>query len=368
MWHRGLLALVGAGLTSGCAGILALAISVSVSSEATADQIAGSRISSASWAGAAYAWDGTNKFSHCAISAQYRSGITMLFSVSSDYTWRVGWAHQSWNFTKGQTVSLDLFIDGIGPYNLVATATNAGHLALAELPAKAALFDLVRRGYRMTVNAVGNKYEFNLDGTYGALAEVLQCVGQHIQSTTTATSRPPNAPMVDTPKPSATSEQVSAEQKLEATKVVANVLAQGDMTGFRLLTAKETTELKSDYINRSDVAWRADGIVGTLRILTTKVSLAAANAQLIGDDAKGCKGKFASGSTADEKSADVLRVFTACEEDGKSYEIRYTLVPVPDGTQYLFATIGVVDKTGTSGKVAKVETILRQAVFEVMKH
>ena len=39
---------------------------------------------------------------------------------------------------------------------------------------------------------------------------------------------------------------------------MANILAQGDMTGFRFLSAKEVAELKSDYLSKSDVVWMAE--------------------------------------------------------------------------------------------------------------
>ena len=42
-------------------------------------------------------------------------------------------------------------------------------------------------------------------------------------------------------------------------------------------------------------------------------------------------------------------------------------VPAGDGTSYLFTTIGQADSAKPSDRTAKVETILRQAVYEVMK-
>ena len=227
----------------------------------------------------------------------------------------------------------------------------------------------MRKGYRMTVHAAGNSYAFNLDGTYAALTEILDCVGRYTRAANSPQQPPvPTPPIASPPKIATPKNEVTAEQKLEATKVVANILAQGEMTGFRLLTAKEIAEINTDYTRSAHVVWRAEGVVGTLRILPTKdVSLSSANAGIIGDDAKVCKGRFASGSTPDDKSPKVLRLFTACEENGKTLEIHYTLVPVGDGLHYLFSTLGFSDKEATTGKVAKVETILRQAVYKVIK-
>jgi hypothetical protein len=224
----------------------------------------------------------------------------------------------------------------------------------------------MRKGYNMRVYAEGQTYGFNLDGTYAALTEVLACAGRYsgrapVQQAAPAPLVPPNA------APSKGS-AVTPEQRLEATKVVANILAQGEMSNFRILTKKEIAELNNDYLSGSDVVWRAEGLVGTLRILPNKkVTLEEVNAAIIGDDAKACKGKFASGSVADERSKSVLRLFTACEEKGDAFDFRYTVVPAGDGTHYLFTTFGKAERGESAGRVAKVESALRQAVYEVMK-
>lgn len=155
---------------------LALVAALLCMGDARADLISGSQKNVAGWSMGAF--DDEGKFSHCAISAPYKSGITMVFSVSGDFSWRVGWGHDAWRFKRGQSVELTLFIDNMGPLNLKADAATES-LAVAELPAKAALFDLMRKGNRITVRALGNTYAFNLDGTYSALAEILTCVRRY---------------------------------------------------------------------------------------------------------------------------------------------------------------------------------------------
>ncbi|MFO1160600.1 MAG: hypothetical protein U1E60_17305 [Reyranellaceae bacterium] len=174
--------------------IAAVSLFVSVQA-AWADLVPGSQTNIAGWDIGAYTRDG--RFSHCAMSTLYRSGITMLFSVSGDYTWRVGWTHEGWNFTKGQSVIVDVFVDGVGPITLRANAVTP-KLALAELPPKAALFDLLRRGTRMTVRAAGNNYAFNLDGTYAALTETLACAERYEAIASSAPSPMPK-PQASTP-------------------------------------------------------------------------------------------------------------------------------------------------------------------------
>jgi len=340
------------------------ALLASLSAPANAEQIPGSNREVAGWQMGAFT-SARGQFSHCAMSAAYKSGITMLFSISGDYSWRVGWAHPRWQFTKGQQVPIAIYVDGVGPHNLQAVARDTT-IAMAELPSKSTVFNLMRKGYNMKVYVEGQTYGFNLDGTYAALTEVLNCADRYSGNAPVQQAAP--APLIPPNAASSKGSAVTPEQRLEATKVVSNILAQGDMSNFRILTKKEIAELNSDYLSGSDVVWRAEGLVGTLRILPNKrVTLEEVNATIIGDDAKACKGKFASGSVADEKSKSVLRLFTACEDKGEAFDFRYTVVPAGDGTHYLFTTFGKAERGERAGRVAKVESALRQAVYEVMK-
>ena len=337
-----------------------------ISNPAQAEYIPGSRMTVAGWDISAYTYDATGKFSHCAMSAPYKSGITMYFSVSGNYTWRVGWSHASWQFNKGQEVDISVYVDDVGPYNLRAVAVGKD-MALAELPPKSSVFDVMRRGYRMMVYAAGNKYGFNLDGTYAALTEILACASRQ----TGVASAPPIASSPPAPVPSSTQPRsgvVTAEQRLEATKIVANILAQGDMTGFKLLTSHEVSELRSDYFSKSDVVWRADGVIGTLRIVPKASGVTAKDiaTAVVADDLKSCKGQSVSGTTKDERNPAIVRMFTGCQDGKEAFEYRYTVIPVDDAIFYLFAT-AAPSRSNKPNEAAKAEVLLREAVYDVLK-
>ena len=164
---------------------------------------------------------------------------------------------------------------------------------------------------------------------------------------------------------------VTADDRLEATKVVANILAQGEMIGFRILSAKEIAETKNEYLQKSDVVWRAEGVVGTLRIIP-KAEGAGSDivATVLAEDAKTCKGQFASGTSKDERDSGVMRQFTGCKDDSGTFESRYTVVPLGNGTHYLFAMASKhasSDQERKTTEAAKADIMLRQAVFEVLK-
>jgi hypothetical protein len=335
---------------------------------AIADQMPGSEMRVANWYGGAYA-DAEGKFSHCAMSASYKSGILMIFSVSKNYSWRVGWTSETWRFTPGQKVPIAVYVDGSGPFNLEAVA-RTDKVATAELPSKASIFDLMRKGYNMQVYAEGRTYGFNLDGTYAALTEILACVDQRTGVASRSQPPAPAPAMIPRANPNSTS-NVAAEDRLEATKVVANILAQGEMIGFRILSDKEVAETKSEYLQKSDVVWRAEGVFGTLRVIP-KAEGATSDiaAAVLASDAKACKGQFASGTSKDDRASGVMRLFTGCKDDSGSFEFRYTVVPLDNGSHYLFAMASKSassDQERKTTEVAKADIMLRQAVFEVLK-
>lgn len=329
------------------------------------DEIPGSVSSVAGWRLGAYAEGG--KFSHCSISMPYRSGIMMLFAVSNDFTWRVAWTHQTWNFTIGQSVGLQMYFDGASPYNVTAIAKTK-NLAMAELPSNAAIFDAFRKGYQLIVYAQGNKYGFNLDGTYAALTEVLECT-RRFTGVRPAAPPPPIASISQPAKPPPLT-GATAEQRIEATAIVANILGQGELSNFRILTQRQRKELDADGVFATwDVIWQAEDIIGTLRIVPKGIVSSASEiaTAMIAGDSKNCKGKFASASMPDENSSKVVRLFTGCDDKSGTFEYRYTVVPLDDGSHYLFATIGKSKGSERSTSITKVDALLRSAVHEVLR-
>ena len=80
---------------------------------ARAELVNGTQFQSGAWKGAAYTSDSDGRFSHCAMSTDYQSGISMFFAISANYTWRLGWSSKSWNLNVGQTYGVVLNVDGV---------------------------------------------------------------------------------------------------------------------------------------------------------------------------------------------------------------------------------------------------------------
>ena len=97
---------------------------------ANAELISGSAIRYGNWSGAAYSYDTTGTFSHCAISAVYNSGETLILTVNEDATVSVGVISPNLNMTVGQTFPVALYIDNRSPLFGTAEALDANFAAL----------------------------------------------------------------------------------------------------------------------------------------------------------------------------------------------------------------------------------------------
>lgn len=349
---------------TGLLAILALVWSVGARSE----QIPGYSQRLGAWEIGAYMGD--NKiFSHCAMYAAYQSGISMILTISKDYSWRIAWMNEKWNLKQNQAIQVSLYIDGVGPQVINATARQPS-LVVAELPDSAALFDSFRKGYKLVAHADGSKYEFSLNGTYNALTETVRCVkqfaeyGQKSVGTgntpldTASGAQPQNAPRDD------------IELKLEATTLMGNILSMADIANARILTSQER---KSDVFRDLapwEVVWRADSIVGGLLVPATsgKTNFEQVTSALIAGDKASCgNGAFVPGSAAGEDGKAISSLVTSCTTGAKTLEVWYILVPREAGGYYQFVTFGYIDRSSDNTPLTKADALLRAAVRKSFK-
>jgi hypothetical protein len=345
---------------------VAALLTLLVASAASAEPIAGSKVNLSGWIVDAHT-DKAGSFSHCAVSTNYRSGISMIFTISHDFRWSVGWTSATWKFEPGQKVELSLNIDDQGPTTVMAKAITSD-FAMAGLPDSLDLFNRFRNGNRLIVIAQGNRYGFNLDGSYAALTEAHACVKRYIASA--PAKAPP--PMIGAPaklqpvKPSG--EQVATERRLEATTFAANLLAQGDLAGFHILSAKEREDPALKPFEAWEVIWVSEDILGALRIAPSAKSSSQLASVVMGVDSTLCRdGQFASGTSVDEKNSNVSRLFTSCRTGKTDWTARYVMIPRQEGGFYLIGTFLTDKDKPADGKVDDVDGLLRASVFNVLK-
>jgi len=346
---------------------VAALLTLLTASVASAEPIAGSQVNLSGWILDAYTGK-SGTFSHCALSTTYRSGISMIFSIASDYRWTVGWTSSSWKFEPGQKVEVSLFIDGDGPTTVVATAATSDY-ARASLPDSLDLFNRFRSGNRLIVVAQGNRYGFNLDGSYAALTETHACVKRYMAAAPAKAPPPMIAAPAAQPQPvKPGAEQAAVERRLEATTFAANLLAQGDLSGFRILSAKELEDPALKALAAWEVIWVSDDIFGALRIAPSAASPSQLASTVMTVDSALCRdGHFASGTSADDKSSAVTRLFTSCRTAKADWTARYVMIPRQDGGFYLLGTFSSDKDKPADGRIDDVDGLLRASVFNVLK-
>ncbi|MCV2866919.1 hypothetical protein [Defluviimonas sp. WL0075] len=138
-----------------------------------AEEIPGSRISYGNWSGAGYTYD-DGTFSHCAVSAAYRHGNTLLFSVNTDATVNVGVIAPSDTFTPQEEFPVALFVDRRPPFFGNATALDNTFAVLNISDLERAL-DSFRRGRTLIIQSKFGETPFDLTGTTRALAATFDC-------------------------------------------------------------------------------------------------------------------------------------------------------------------------------------------------
>jgi hypothetical protein len=372
-------------------GVLAFTVALMSAAAARAELINGTQFQSGNWKGAAYTNDSTGRFSHCAMSTAYQSGISMFFAVSDNYTWRIGWSNTSWNLNVNQTYTVSLSVDGVNAGTVQGKAVNR-QFFVGELPAQAALFDLFRRGNQLTMVTGNDRFQFSLLGTNAALTVLLNCTRTQLASAPSQ-PRPPQSGAdrpgpITTPQPAQPSPQPTpppppanprrlwpestAQQRVEAARTLSAILALPTMQGFRPMSEREAIDRDVAQSARADLAWRADLLTGALDIVPAQSGLSASAiaGAIVAADRRACgAGRFDSGTTADPRSQRVARLFTTCEASLRTTEARYMVVPMADGaSHYVFAMVGPSFQSGDGRtEVAKAADELRQAVLEVVR-
>lgn len=129
------------------------------------------------WSGGTFTNDATGAFSHCAVSARYKSGVTMLTSVTADFTWLLGFTKPDWTLRTGETLKLRLVFDRSSTIDVVANIKSPTLLTIA-MPAQSALINAFRQGRYLELVANDARYTFALTSTGEMLPALVECVKQ----------------------------------------------------------------------------------------------------------------------------------------------------------------------------------------------
>jgi S1-C subfamily serine protease len=153
--------------------VVASLLQVSVAGIANAAGPFGS-VSTGNWIGGAFSNDETGAFSHCAATAPYANGVSLVVGQNAAGSWLLSFASPGFRFKTGDTAPVDFIFDGQEQARLFATA-NAPNMVTTILPLNVAR--TFQKASLMVVTTNGSKpLQFVLTSTAPLVAALANCV------------------------------------------------------------------------------------------------------------------------------------------------------------------------------------------------
>ncbi len=308
------------------------------------------------WSGGVYVSDKTGAFSHCVVSAKYKSGITLLFSITKGQRWKIGFSKKGWELTPGEKYPVLYQVDK-GEVNKGQALASGKRLAVVSLPAENTLFNRMRRGRTLKVKAGDDILAFNLTGTSKMLRRLLDCSIQHenlvvdLPSASNQSSEPKKNPFASkkqAPRKSAGSapKGIAPEYREEAVRWLKANFANG---GLDYSVVRNEGKARKMY-KRHAVIWRitnTKSTIGTLRIFPRSTPSKMEN-NVLAHEAKNCKGDFASKFFQDDgvSAKRIGRLMTTCRgKDGVNWNVYYAFAERTAGGTYLVTVMSNRDNS-----------------------
>ena len=297
------------------------------------------------WTGGAYTNDTSGAFQACTAGAPYRSGNLFMVSVSPSMTWSLGFANNTWHLDGSQDIPIELVFDGQQRFHVFGKPIRT-NVVEVPMPDNSALINAFRKSRAMVAFANGQQFPFSLDTTSALLPLLVNCVKQVNANGLAAvrdfsTSPSPQASQAvaanagSSLKPE-TNQPQPAELQVEAVELASNFLMKAQLHNPHIVSRGATPAELAAY----GAAWKSEEANGFVRIIPTEPGVKGLDiaATVIGNDAKACKGKFASGRMSELVDSDVVfRGIASCEDTDGSRVVQYFIVPRPKGGFVMFS-------------------------------
>jgi S1-C subfamily serine protease len=127
------------------------------------------------WTGGAFTDDSTGAFSHCAASTSYGSGITLVIGQNVGNGWLLGLASQAFRYSKGESVPIDIVLDGQSGARIFANATSQ-IMITAPVPPNVAR--TLQKTSLMAATTANGTYQFNLAQIGPLISSLANCVAK----------------------------------------------------------------------------------------------------------------------------------------------------------------------------------------------
>jgi len=295
-----------------------------------------SKFTVGNWSGGAFTNNESGQFSHCAVSASYKSGVTMHASVSSSFGWNLGFSNQSWGLKAGADVPLELVFDRSDTVRITAKAVQP-RLVVVSMPPNSDIIRAFRGAEFLEAGMLGARYTFRLTSTGQIMPALVDCVRANASLKVA-----PGTPAPGSAAPSVAGNDPALQ--LEAVTLATNFLLRTQLPEPKVLGGAEAPS----GIGVNAVGWRASGATGIVRIMPgTNLKDIDVAAAVSASDARSCPGKFASGRTTDpaEGGGSVLRGFSSCENNGATRYSEYYVLPRKQGGFVMFSVAASGDSS-----------------------
>lgn len=149
---------------------------LSAATVAQCEEIIGSEFFSGAWSGAAYTYDETGKWSHCAILASYEhNGFDVIFSLDDSYDFGIGLSNPTNPVFAGhKELQIVAKIDSFDPMFATALVQSDYFAAIWFDDLEKAMFQ-IGKGTLLTLSSKIGTESFVLEGTFRALNETYSC-------------------------------------------------------------------------------------------------------------------------------------------------------------------------------------------------
>lgn len=282
------------------------------------------------WEGGAYPGE-HKRFDHCAAHHAHENGVTILYSLNTEYHWDLEFSSKAWNFLRGANFNAGLSLGKEGRILQRAVAISP-HVLRLQLSDSLALFDKLQTAWQMALVVGGLRVDFKLMDNPQVVRALTRCVAKHRRAPRFAKALGPIVALGKA-RGLAGADSNSALQ-LESTKLAAKIIARvtGPKSG-----AVALTDFPAGI--RADAVWKIGDILFTVSTLLPDRApdLGHLAEAIIGHDADMCPGQIFGGADLDKDKA--ARILTSCTSSNGTVTIYYLGYPRQGGGLYLLATV-----------------------------
>ncbi|MCD9146586.1 hypothetical protein [Pseudophaeobacter flagellatus] len=256
--------------------ILALISACLISTAASAEYIRGSDYGYKLWEGAAYTDSQSGRFSHCVVSAPYKSGDTLLISFTKEKKLVVGVSNDDFNFDIARNIPVTIYVDRRPPIYATATPVSSTMVTLS-MPNFDQAMRFIQMGRTMQIDGRQFSGVYDLTGTKVALERTYSCASNYYDYA------------------EALSQQGGLSQRA-LFQIASNMITSIDVSDATYLSDAEIQDLG---FGADSVFWASDDLgvlAGTLTAHRPTGDLRATDSEDLAFMSGLCKGDFASSS------------------------------------------------------------------------